>query len=103
MAKGRVWSGSDALKVTDVDGLGGIDAAVAKAAALAKAGEYHTVSYPAPPNFIDQLFASMNGGNYLDEQVRQTLGEYYAPFMFVKNLNSQNAIQARMPYRINMK
>lgn len=103
IAQGRVWIGSDALKVKLVDGMGGIDAAVAKAAALAKAGEYHTVSYPAPPNFIDQLFASMNGGNYLDEQVRQTLGEYYAPFMFVKNLNSQNAIQARMPYRINMK
>lgn len=103
IAQGRVWIGSDALKVKLVDGMGGIDAAVAKAAALAKAGEYHTVSYPAPPNFIDQLFASMNGGNYLDEQMRQTLGEYYAPFMFVKNLNSQNAIQARMPYRINMK
>ena len=103
IAQGRVWIGSDALKVKLVDGMGGIDAAVAKAAALAKAGEYHSVSYPAPPNFIDQLFASMNGGNYLDEQVRQTLGEYSAPFMFVKNLNSQNAIQARMPYRINMK
>lgn len=103
IAQGRVWVGSDALKVKLVDGMGGIDAAVAKAAALAKAGEYHTVSYPAPPNFLDQLFASMNGGNYLDEQVRQTLGEYYAPFMFVKNLNSQNAIQARMPYRINMR
>ncbi len=103
IAQGRVWVGSDALKVKLVDGMGGLDAAVAKAATLAKAKEYHTVGYPAQPDFLTQLFESMNGGNYLDEQVRQTLGEYYAPFMFVKTLNTQNAIQARMPYRINMK
>lgn len=103
IAQGRVWVGSDALKVKLVDGMGGLDAAVAKAATLAKAKEYHTVGYPAQPDFLTQFFESMNGGNYLDEQVRQTLGEYYAPFMFVKTLNTQNAIQARMPYRINMK
>lgn len=103
IAQGRVWVGSDALKVKLVDAMGGLDAAVSKAAALAKVDKYHAVSYPAQPNFLEQFFAGMKGGNYLDEQVRSTLGEYYAPFMFVKTLNTQNAIQARMPYRINMK
>ena len=39
-------------------------------------------------------------GNYLDEQLRATLGEFYEPFMYVKNINKRSAIQARLPYYI---
>jgi protease-4 len=35
--------------------------------------------------------------------MKSVLGEFYAPFMFIKDINNQNAIQARMPYRIVMK
>lgn len=103
IAQGRVWIGSDALKIKLVDELGGIDKAVAKAAELAKLDEYHTASYPAPPSFMDQFVAGMSGNNYLDEQMKSTLGDFYAPFMFVKNLNKHNAIQARMPYKVVIK
>lgn len=103
IAQGRVWLGSDALSINLVDELGGLDQAITKAAELAKVEEYYTASYPAAPGFMEQLMAKTNKNNYLDEQMRETLGEYYEPFMFVKNINKHNAIQARMPYTVIIK
>lgn len=103
IAQGRVWLGSDALSINLVDELGGLDQAIAKAAELAKLEEYYTASYPAAPGWMEQLMAKTNKNNYLDEQMRETLGEYYEPFMFVKNINKHNAIQARMPYTVIIK
>ncbi|MBR1688475.1 MAG: signal peptide peptidase SppA [Prevotella sp.] len=98
IAQGRVWLGNAGLKIKLVDELGGLDAAVAKAAKLAKLKEYYTEPYPEQASWFDNLLAETNKGSYLDEQLRATLGEYYAPFAFVKQLNRQNAIQARLPY-----
>ena len=103
IAQGRVWIGGDALKLHLVDQLGGLDAAVAKAAQLAKLDSYYTSDYPAPASFVDQLLGSMNGGNYLDEQMRLTLGSLYEPFMMMRTINQRQMLQARMPVVINMK
>ena len=105
IAEGRVWLGQDALKIKLVDGIGGIDQAVAKAAELAKVKEYRTRAYPAKADMIESLLnrASSGGGNYLDGKLRATLGEYYAPFMFLKQLDRQDAIQARMPVNVVIK
>ena len=105
IAEGRVWLGQDALKIKLVDGIGGIDQAVAKAAELAKVKEYRTRAYPAKADMIESLLnrASSEGGNYLDGKLRATLGEYYAPFMFLKQLDRQDAIQARMPVNVVIK
>lgn len=105
IAEGRVWLGQDALKIKLVDAIGGIDQAVAKAAELAKVKEYRTKAYPAKADMWESLLnrASSEGGNYLDGKLRSTLGEYYAPFMYLKQLDRQDAIQARMPAHIVIK
>ena len=103
IAQGRVWLGQDALGLKLVDQLGGLDDAIAKAAKLAKLDEYYTHEYPATPDFIEQLTASMSGGNYLDEQMRLMLGDFYGPFNMLKTLNQRQAIQARMPYVLKIK
>ena len=105
IAEGRVWLGQDALKIKLVDGIGGIEQAVAKAAELAKVKEYRTKTYPAKADMFESLLnrASSEGGNYLDGKLRATLGEYYAPFMFLKQLDRQDAIQARMPINVVIK
>ena len=103
IGQGRVWLGKDALKIRLVDALGGVDDAIAKAAELAKVtGDYKTASYPDAPDFLDQILNSVQGGNgnYLDEQLKSTLGDYYEPMMMVKNINSQPTLQARMPYHL---
>jgi len=100
IAQGHVWLGQDALRIKLVDQLGGLNEAVAKAAQLAKLTEYHCESYPAPKGFMEQLLDKGSAGSYLDEQLQLTLGEYYQPFMFMKNMQKQNPIQARIPYYI---
>lgn len=106
IGQGRVWLGKDALKLKLVDKLGGVDDAIAKAAELAKvSGDYKTKSYPAAPSFVDQIFNTMQGsnGNYLDEQLKATLGNYYEPVMMMKNISNQSPLQARMPYHLIIK
>ena len=103
IAQGRVWLGNDALGIKLVDAIGSMDDAVKKAAQLAKLSEYKTKGYPEPADWFTQLLDMTSKSSYLDEQMRATLGEYYEPFRYVKNINKQNAIQARLPYFITIK
>lgn len=103
VAQGRVWLGSDALKIKLVDELGGLNQAVAKAAALAKLKEYHTKNYPAVPSWTEQLMASAGRNNYLDEQLRLTLGDLYEPFVMLRSMNEREVLQARIPFVLNIK
>lgn len=103
IAQGRVWLGQDAMKIKLVDQLGGLDQAVAKAAALAKLKDYHITSYPEPADWTMQLIEKLQGSSYLDEQMRLTLGDYYSLFTTMRTMNQQAAIQARVPYYIIIK
>lgn len=101
-AQGHVFLGEDALKLKLVDGLGGMDKAVAKAAQLAKLKEYHTADYPSQKDFLTKLIDGSDkaSGTLLDEKLRQVLGQYYAPFMLMNQAQSMGRIQARLPYVI---
>ena len=105
IAQGHVWLGKDALGIKLVDQLGSIDDAVKKAAELAKLDQYFTSSYPGEVDVFDQIMDSMSdtGGNYLDAKMRATLGDFYEPFMLIKNIDKQNAIQARLPFYLNIR
>ena len=103
VAQGRVWLGSDALKIKLVDELGGLNQAVAKAASLAKLKEYNTKNYPAVPSWTEQLMASAGRNNYLDEQLRLTLGDLYEPFVMLRSMNEREVLQARIPFVLNIK
>ena len=104
IAQGRVWLGNDALPIKLVDAIGSLNDAVKKAAELAKLEEYYTASYPEEPDLLTSLLdMATGGGSYLDDEMRATLGEYYEPLRFVKSINRQNAIQARLPYWVNIK
>lgn len=102
IAQGRVWLGNDALGIKLVDAIGSLDDAVKKAAELAKLKEYHTTGYPEPTDWWENLLEQGNNGSYLDNELRQTLGEYYEPLRLVKTINRQSAIQARLPYFLNI-
>ena len=104
IAQGRVWLATDALNIKLVDQLGGIDDAVKKAAQLAKLKDYYTSDYPAAASWIDAMLNSMSSsGTYLDEQLRQTLGDFYQPFTMLRSIDKREAIQARIPYAISIK
>ncbi len=103
IAQGRVWLGTDALPIKLVDAIGSLDDAIAKAAELAKLEKYHAESYPTQPGWFESLMQLDSKGNYLDEQMRQNLGAFYEPIAYMKNFNRQSAIQARLPYFIEIK
>lgn len=103
IAQGRVWLGSDALKIKLVDQLGGLNQAIEKAASLARLKEYHTKNYPAVPSWTEQFMASVGRKSYLDEQLRLTLGDLYEPFIMLRNMNEREVLQARIPFVLNIK
>ncbi len=104
IAQGRVWLATDALNIKLVDQLGGIDDAVKKAAQLAKLKDYYTSDYPVAASWMDAMLNSMSSsGTYLDEQLRQTLGDFYQPFTMLRSIDKREAIQARIPYAISIK
>jgi protease-4 len=103
IAQGHVWLGQDALKIKLVDALGGLDDAIKKAAELAKLDKYHSVAYPEPEGWETQLMKQFNDNNYIEAQARLVLGEYYEPFMLLRTMDQQNAIQARLPFYLKVK
>lgn len=102
IAQGRVWIATDAIKIGLVDQLGTLDDAIAKAAALAKIDDYYTEEYPATLSWIDQLLDETSGSNYLDGQLRSTLGDLYEPYNLLLNLNHREALQARVPFILQL-
>ncbi len=103
IAQGRVWLGQDALGIKLVDQLGGLDEAIEKAAQLAKLKDFYTTDYPEKGSWLDNLTEKISGGNYLDEQMRATMGEYYDTFMMLRRINRTEAIQARIPFDLNVR
>lgn len=104
VAQGHVWLGQDALKIGLVDQLGGVEVALRKAAQLAKLTQWHSSAYPVLPDYLSQLLDLPGAarGNYLDEQMKQSLGAYYEPFALIRDLQMQNPVQARLPFEPNI-
>lgn len=104
VAQGHVWFGQDALRIGLVDQLGGVEVALRKAAQLAKLTQWHSSAYPVLPDYLSQLLDLPGAarGNYLDEQMRQSLGAYYEPFALIRDLQAQNPVQARLPFEPNI-
>lgn len=104
IAQGHVYAAQDAMALKLVDQIGGLNDAVAKAAQLAKVKDYHTTDYPEGESFIDALLdKAQGGGNYLDERMQTELGMLYEPVMLLRKINKMDAIQASIPYKLEIK
>ncbi|MFT3793462.1 signal peptide peptidase SppA [Flavobacterium sp.] len=106
IAQGRVWSGSEALKIGLVDEIGGMDAAIAHAAKLAKIKEYRTEDFPEyEKNFRD--FLSNMGVPFVRstaDLLREEIGEEnYQTLEKIKRLTAKVGIQAALPFEINIR
>ena len=106
IAQGHVWLGKDAIGIKLVDQLGSLKDAIDMAAKFAKIedDDYYKASYPAKDDWTENLLQkATGGGNYLDAQFREVLGEYYEPFMLMKTIRQQSPVQARMmeSFKIN--
>jgi len=102
IAGGRVWTGSDAVKIGLVDELGGINLAVAKAVELANLaeGSYSRVNYPFPKSTMEKVMDLM-GETQDDITLRiadKMLGSMPSDrsvLRFVNKLQTADHVQAR--------
>jgi len=107
IAQGRVWAGSDALKLGLVDEIGGMDDALAYAASLVKLKEYDTVDYP---EFKMDFFEKFEDSGFLsfmksrETLLKEELGEEnYQMIQQIKKLNSKRGVQASLPFELEIK
>ena len=99
IAQGHVWLGKDAIGIKLVDQLGSLKDAIDMAAKFAKIedDDYYKSIYPSKGDWTENLLQkATGGGNYLDAQFKDVLGEYYEPFMLMKTIRQQSPVQARM-------
>lgn len=102
IAEGRVWTGEDALKIGLVDKIGGINEAIKLAVAKAKLDTYNVSEYPEKENFESKLMKSFTE-DMETRFVKAQLGENYAIFKQIRNLDKINGLQARLPYDLIIK
>ncbi len=98
IARGRVWSGQDALKLGLVDTIGGLQSAIAFAAKKADVGKnYRITEYPKRKEFFQQLMEELSGQAQARILSRE-LGDYKTYFDDLKTLKAMKGVQARMPF-----
>ncbi|PBJ11755.1 signal peptide peptidase SppA [Flavobacterium sp. ACN6] len=103
IAQGRVWSGTEALKLGLVDKIGGLNAAIVEAAKIAKIKNYGTQNYPEYEKSFNDLLSSMPFAKSKEAFIKEEIGEEnYLLIEQVKKFQKQKGIQAMMPYGINI-
>ncbi|NCD69829.1 signal peptide peptidase SppA [Mucilaginibacter agri] len=103
IGQGRVWTGSQALKLGLVDRLGNINDAIESAARKAKITDYKVVTYPEQKSIFNKFGAGFSA-EMKTRAIQSELGENFKYYEQVKGLqNMMRTPQARMPYVITIK
>ncbi len=104
IGQGRVWSGSEAIKIGLVDKIGGMDDALKAAAKLAKIKDYKTKNFPEyEKNFAD-MFAGFPFAKTKETLIKEEIGEEnYKILEQIKKVSTQKGIQTLMPFEISIK
>jgi protease-4 len=105
LGQGRVWSGSDAVRLGLADKIGGMDDAIKYAASLAKIKNYATVDYPEYEKNIMDFLDDLGLPFVQSKQslIKKEIGEEnYKILEQIKKLQARKGIQALMPYELNI-
>ena len=106
VAQGRVWSGSEAMKVGLVDEIGGMDAALKEAAKLAKINTYKTQNFPQYEKSFDDLLSNLGLPFFKTKEsfIKEEVGvENYKIIEQIRKMNTKKGTQFLMPFEINIK
>ena len=97
VGQGRVWTGRDALELGLVDVLGGLETAIEISSNMADLQDYRIVNLPKQKDPIEVLLQDLMGKEVRSSIVKKELGDFYDTYMELKNINSMDQIQMRMP------
>ena len=98
IAKGRVWSGVDALEVGLIDQIGSLDDAIDKAKDLAVIKDYYLKEYDKTKNNISLIIEFLNLFSFKNDlEMRDNIyfnlkNELISIFKWSKNLNDRNQL-----------
>jgi protease-4 len=100
IGQGRVWTGTQALKIGLVDKLGNIDDAVKTAAKMAGLKEYKLVSYPEQKGLFSNIGLNMTAHIKMG-MLQSELGENFKYYQQIKGLTQISRTPlARMEYDV---
>jgi protease IV len=106
IGQGRVWSGSQALKIGLVDKIGGLDDAIKEAASLAKTKRYSIQNFPEYEKSLQELLQESNSSPFAKSKesfIKEELGEEtYNLMEQLKKVQARKGVQAMMPFEINI-
>ena len=103
IAQGRVWAGSEAIKIGLVDKIGGLNDAIQEAATLSKTKNYSTKNYPEYKKDLNDLLADFPFVKSKETFIKEEIGEEnYNVLEQIKRLQAQKGVQAMMPFEINI-
>jgi protease-4 len=103
IAQGRVWAGSEAIKIGLVDKIGGLTDAIQEAAALAKIDNYKTQNYPEYKKDLNDILADLPFTQSKAAFIKEEIGEEnYKILQEIKRIKSQKGVQMAMPFDLNI-
>lgn len=107
IAQVRVWTGTQALRIKLIDGLGNLDRAIKSAAAMAKISDYKLSTYPEPADKMDILLHKIKnntGSESIKAGLKKELGESYEWIEKIKALKDMNGkLMMAMPFVLDVK
>ena len=103
IGQGRVWTGSDAIKIGLVDKIGGLDEAIVEAAKLGKTNKYRTQDFPEFEKDFGDILENFGLAQSKEKLIKEELGsENYLILQRIKQITSQKGVMARMTYEIKI-
>jgi len=103
IAQGRVWSGSEALKIGLVDKIGGLDDAIKEAASLGKTKKYSTQNFPEFEKDINDILENLPFAKSKESFIKEEFGiQTYLLMQQIKRVQARNGVQAIMPFEISI-
>jgi protease-4 len=103
IGQGRVWSGSQALKIGLVDKIGGLDDAIKEAASLSKTKKYSTQNFPEFEKDMNDVFKNFPFAKSKVSFIKEELGEEtYRLMEQLKKVQARKGVQAMMPFEITI-
>jgi protease-4 len=104
IARGRVWTGQDALKIGLVDELGGLETAIKEIKILTKLQKAEIVEYPKNKTITESILEDLMGNK--DDANAKMLKNLTPQLLFTKQLDyiqSLGIYQYRLPYGISVR
>ena len=101
IGQGRVWSGTNAIDIKLIDQFGGLKAAIAVAAKKAKLEDYRITELPKQKEPFQQIIEELTGKAKISI-FKDELGFAYKQYNTILNMVSNQGVQARIPYNLEV-